>query len=274
MKLDPVLGSSVFAEIPEEDSIQGQTVALQYQEGPPLEKAIPEPSSAPQGMTDSVDRLRSNSRTASSLMANFVTKECLSQGTQNPLCHELSIIDGRQTYRELDKNGNLGKQLNSFPVQKRGLWTMSDWTDTLGEIADNPWVFRGSVNDNYLFTYHSVPEDDRCYWEEYAKAVPLFGGGDKVWKGAVACFEQVLTDKNFNVLSVFTELYPPDGCHAELVQVAIYYDWTKLEGFKPAVLLPVKERITAKVLGQKDLWYANVSWTDYKKFRADHKVSF
>jgi hypothetical protein len=85
------------------------------------------------------------------------------------------------------------------------------------------------VNDNYLFTYHSVPEDDRCYWEEYAKAVPLFGGGDKVWKGAVACFEQVLTDKNFNVLSVFTELYPPDGCHTELVQVAVYYDWTKLE---------------------------------------------
>src|SRR5271157_5945884 len=24
------------------------------------------------------------------------------------------------------------------------------------------------------------------------------------------------------------------------------------------------ERVTAKVLGQKDLWYANVSWTDYK----------
>jgi hypothetical protein len=90
----------------------------------------------------------------------------------------------------------------------------------------------------------------------------------------VACFEQILTDKDFNVLSVFTEMRPPDGCLTELVQIATYYDWIDLEGYKSPVLLPVMERITAKVSGQKDLLYANMSWTDYKEFRADHKVKY
>ena len=47
-----------------------------------------------------------------------------------------------------------------------------------------------------------------------------------------------------------------------------------MEGLKSPILLPIMERITAKVLGQKDLWYANVSWTDYKEFRAEHKIKY
>jgi hypothetical protein len=75
-------------------------------------------------------------------------------------------------------------------------------------------------------------------------------------------------------LSVFTERRPPEHCLAQVVQTAIYYDWIKLEGLTSPVLLPVRERITAKVQGQKNLWYANMSWTDYEEFRAEHKVKF
>jgi hypothetical protein len=67
---------------------------------------------------------------------------------------------------------------------------------------------------------------------------------------------------------------PPDGCLTELFQTAIYYDWIRLEGLKSPVLLPVRERITAKVRGRKDLLYGNVSWTDYKKFRVGHRIKF
>jgi hypothetical protein len=196
------------------------------------------------------------------------------QGVQKSLCHELSVVDGQQTFREIDKNGKLGKRTGFFPIQKHGVWTQSDWTDTLGEIADDPWVFQGSVDDYYLFTFKSAAEDDRCYYEEYSRGTPLFGGAHQNWKGSVVCFEQILTDKDFNVLSVFTEMHPPDSCLTQLVQTAIYYDWIKLEGLKVPVLLPVRERIAAKVMGQKDLWYANVSWVDYKKFRAEHKMKF
>jgi hypothetical protein len=74
------------------------------------------------------------------------------------------------------------------------------------------------------------------------------------------------------VLSVFTEMRPPDACLTQLIQTAIYYDWIKLEGLKFHVLLPVRERIAAKVKGQESLWYANVSWTAYRKFRVESKI--
>jgi hypothetical protein len=63
-----------------------------------------------------------------------------------------------------------------------------------------------------------------------------------------------------------------ERCLTQLFQTAIYFDWINLQGLSSPVLLPVMERVTAKVLGQKDLWYANVSWTDYQKFRAEHKI--
>jgi hypothetical protein len=205
-------------------------------------------------------------------MVNFITKQCLVQGTQKPMCHELSIVDGQQTFRQIEKDDKLGKPTGSFPVRKHGVWAQSDWADTLREIAGNSWIFRGSVDDHYLFTFKSTAEDDRCYYEEYSQGTPLFGGGHPAWKGPVVCFEQILTDKDFNVLAVFAEMSPPDGCLTQLVQTAIYYDWVTLEGISSPVLLPVTERVTAKVQGQKDLWYANVSWTDYKQFRTEHKI--
>ncbi len=277
VKLDPALGSAVFNDIPEEEPKPTQASFVVYQDSDLPEDTspvIPEMSAVPGDVPDAVGKLRAKSEVASELSVSFITKQCLVQGTQKPMCHELSIVDGQQTFRKINKNGKLGKLTDSFPVQKHGVWTQSDWADTLGEIADNPWVFQGFEGDHYVFTFKSTAEDDRCYYEEYSRGISLFGGGHPEWKGSVACFEEVLTDKDFNVLSVFTEMHPPDGCLTQLLQTAIYYEWIKLEGLKSPILLPVKERISAKVQGQKDLWYANVSWTDYEKFRAEHNISF
>lgn len=277
VRLDPALGSAVFNNIPEEEPKPEQTPEELYQENDLPEDTspvIPVLSAVPSEVPNSVSRLRAKSEAASKMMVDFITKQCLVQGTGKSMCHELSVVDGRQTFRKIDKNGELGELTDSIPVQKHGVWTQSDWADTLGELADNSWVFQGSVDDKYVFTYKSAAEDDRCYYEEYSNGTSPFSGGHAGWKGSVACFEEVLTDKDFNVLSVFTEMHPPDGCVTQLVQTAIYYDWIKLEGLKSPILLPVKERITAKVQGQKDLWYANVSWTDYEKFRTEHKIRF
>jgi hypothetical protein len=277
VKLDPALGSLIFNDIPEEEPMPVQTTWVQYQEHDlPVDTSpvIPRLSAIPSDVPNSVVKLRAKSDAASRLMVNFVTTQCLVQGTQKPICDELSIVDGQQTFREIGKNRTLGEPTRSFPIQKHGVWIQSDWTETAGEIADNLWVFQGSVRDYYLFTFKSVAEDDRCYWEEYPQGVPLFGGGHPAWKGSVACSEEILTDKEFNVLFVFTELRPPDECLTQVVQTAIYYDWIKFEGLKSPILLPASERVVAKVLGQKDLWYTSVSWTDYKEFRAEHKMKF
>lgn len=277
VKVDPPLGPVVFDEIPEEEPRPVQMPSMMYQESDlPVDTspAIPELLAVSSWVPNAVGKLRAKSKAGADLMVNFIAKQCLVQGTQKPLCHELSVVDGQQTFREFGNKGKLRKPTASFPVQKHGVWMQSDWTDTLSEIADNPWVFQGSIGDYYLFTFNAADTDDRCYWEEYSQGTPLFGGGHPIWKGAVDCFEQILTDKDFNVLLVFAELLPPDGCLTQVVETAMYYDWAELEGLRSPILLPVRERITAQVRGQKDLWYSNISWTDYKAFRADHKIRF
>ena len=277
VKLDPLLGSVIFKEIPKEEPTRVQTSAVLSEESDVPEDAspvIPELSAVSSEVSDPVGKLRAKSEAASALMVNFVARQCLVQGTQKSICHELSIVDGQQSFREMNKNGKLGQPRDSFPTQRHGVWTQTDWTDTLGEIADNLWIFRGSVDDRYLFTFKSVAEDNRCYFEEYSERTPLFGGGQPSWKGSVVCFEQVVTDKDFNVLSVFTEMLPPEGCLTQIVQTAIYYDWVKLDGLESPIRLPVRERVTAQQLGQKSLSYASVSWSDYQKFRAEHKIKF
>ena len=277
VKLDPLLGGVIFREIPEEEPTKVQTSAALYQESDIPEDAspvIPELSAVSSEVSDPVGKLRAKAEAASALMVNFVARQCLAQGTQQSICHELSIVDGQQSFREMNKNGKLGQPRDSFPIQRHGVWTQTDWTDTLGEIADNLWIFRGSVDDRYLFTFKSVAEDNRCYFEEYSERAPLSGGGQPSWKGSVVCFEQVVTDKDFNVLSVFTEMLPPEGCLTQMIQTAIYYDWVKLDELESPVRLPVRERITAQQLGQKSLSYASVSWSDYQKFRVEHKIKF
>jgi hypothetical protein len=275
VKLDPGLGAAVFKDIPEEEPSVPPAPDLPFQESDfPEDTApvVPQLSAVASDVRNPVGRLRAKAGTASTLIVNFIAKQCLVQGAQRPLCHEVSILDGEETYREITKNDRLGESTRSFPILKHGVWPLSAWADTLREIADNPWVFQGSVGDHYLFTFRSKAEDDRCYFEEHPGGIPLFGGGHLEWKGSVACFEQVLTDKEFNVVSAFTEMSPPEGCLTQLFQSAVYYDWIALEDLDSPVLLPVKERITAKVQGQKDLWYTTVSWTDYKRFRAEHRI--
>ena len=60
------------------------------------------------------------------------------------------------------------------------------------------------------------------------------------------------------------------ACH---VSTVVYYDWIKLEGLELPIRLPVLERIITKMPGYPDLWHADMSWTNYKEIRADHKVN-
>lgn len=278
VKLDPILGSSIFNNIPDEQSTTEQTTGVldqQNEQPDDTSPVIPALVATPSDVPNSVEKLRAKAKVATDLMVNYIARQCLvERESREALCYELSIYRGVQRFRKIDKNGKSGKVTRSFPAQKDGVWTDSDWTDTLGEIADNVWEFKGSINDQYLFSYSSVAEDDRCYYEEYSQGVPLFGKGHAEWKGAVDCVEQIVTDKDFNVLAVFTEMRPPDTCLTKVMQTAIYYNWIRLEGLKSLVLLPVMERMSAKVQGQENLLYANMTWTDYQKFRVKSNIKF
>lgn len=279
--LDGKLGNSIFPEIPELAHVTKLGAvpyeALQYREDDTpsdTSPVIPEFTAEPADVPDAVAKLRTAARTASQTMRNVIARQCLEQGTEKPICDEVSVADGQQLFREIRKDGSLGEFRESFPIQKHGLWTQTDWADSLDYIAENSWTFQGTVNGRYVFSFKSGAEDDRCYWEEYPQGVLLFGGGHPVWKGAVPCFEQILTDHDFNVLFAFTEMTPTaDDCLTESVQSALYFDWETLSGLRMPVLLPIRELLAAQVRKQKKLLYTTVSWSDYRRFSVDHKIS-
>jgi hypothetical protein len=277
IKLDPALGLTLFNDLSAiEPTTDVPFGTFQESDLPDdTSQLVPELGAIPiEGLIDPVSRLRAVADASYRTMTNFVAQQCFVQGRQRPVCSEVAVANGRVTFRSRGKNGDLGEPMSKPAPLKYGTWPGDEWLETLGEIGENSWIFRGVVGDRYLFTFMSTIADDRCYWEEFPHGIPLFSGIHGHWEGPVDCYEQVLTDKNFNVLSVFAEMLPPEPCLSQVVQTALYYDWVKLDKMEAPVLLPVRERIAVRVKGQKDLMYTSVLWDEYRKFRVRHEVKF
>jgi len=236
---------------------------------------IPALSAVPVDLPGAVDKLRQSAKDASKLMVNLTAKQCMVLGNQKPVCHQVFDIKDEEIFRRVRKNGTLSKPTNHLRAPKHAVGPPSpesEWLYELEEIADrdNPWIFQGQVEGQagrqYLFTYRADAKDERCEWEES----PIRA---KAFDGPVDCFEQVLTDKDFKVVSVSREMLPPDPCKTQLIQTTLYYDWVKLEGIESPVLLPARERMMAIIQGEKSARYESVTWAGYEKFRVDHKIS-
>jgi Trypsin-like peptidase domain len=277
MTLDPPLAARVFNDLPKDDPKSSATATMSYQDDTaPADAAavVPELSARPAFVADAVRRFQTRMSEASRQMVNLLATQCLRQWKEKPLCHEVSIVDGKETFREIAKSGKPGDPMGSFPRQKQGIWGGSEWFGA-GEsdgAEQEPWVFEGIAGDRYLFTLRSRAEDNRCRYAEYPITIPLFGHHRDDWEGPVDCVEKVLTDRNFNIVAMFTEMTPPDTCLTELFQSAVDYDWVRLKDTPHSVLLPVRERISAKVENQKTLMYSEISWTDYRRFGSEHKI--
>jgi hypothetical protein len=276
VKLDPLLGMSIFDHIVEGVQMPVQTTFEVYKDKDSPEDAssvFPVLTAAASEVSAPVAKLRARAAVSARLLTNFLTKQCVTETTEKPTCHEVGIVQGQQIYREIKRKGELGATTTTFPKANHRVWTQAEWLYTLSNIAENLWIFQGVVKDRYLFSFMSSPEDDRCSYEEWAGvAIPLFGWSRLLWEGSVACFQQILTDKDFNVLSVFTDLRPPEERRTQFFQTAIYYDWVELEGVRSPIPFPVEERIVAKVQGEKDLRYSSVTWTEYRQYRVSHKL--
>jgi hypothetical protein len=278
VKLDPVLGNSIFKDIPQKDSVDpivdnsSPVLSQDSYVNEDVSSVIPQLSPVFTDVPFAVRELQQQAESASQFMNNLVSKQCMVQGNQKPICQEVAIVDGEEVLRKIVKSQKAGKIFEHYPVHQ-GVWDENQWSGAIDEVGDEPWVFAGNVEGNYLFTFKSRAEDNRCYFTEYPqRAVPLFGGRSEVWKGPVDCFQQILTDKDFNAVAIFREMFPPDNCVTEVYEDALYYDWVTVEGVDLPVLLPVRERMAARLKGQKDLFYSEVSWTQYRMFRAEHRI--
>jgi len=271
-KLDP--SAKLFTDIPPlTPTIETEQFSWEESDQPDdVSAVIPELNAVSVNVPDPVSQLRASAKASSDAMINIITKQCMVQGTRKPMCYELSVANGEQTYREIEEDGFLGKPTHTADTPKQGAWIGTDWEDTLADVAENDWAFYGEVDNQYLFVSAWGAEDEHCSWDEYAYVKELFRRELEPWHGYVDCVEKVLTDKNFNVRTVFTEYTMPEGLHTEWAQTALYYDWVKLTDENVLSLFPVKERMASKTLKQKDLLFTEVTWTAYRKFRASHKI--
>jgi hypothetical protein len=274
--LDPALGSALFTDIPHEEREDVSPPAINYEElelPEDTSPAVPTLSPVYSNVPNAVNSLQEKAATAANIMINVIAKQCMVQGTAKPRCHEVSIINGDQTFREIRHNGKLGKQMSRLPTPRAGVWSLSDWADTLSMIAEGAWTFEGSIGEKYLFARRFEAEDDQCEYEEHSNAIPLFGATYGDWKGVVPCIEKLETDKAFNILADFLEVYPPPGrCKFRILQSAIYFSWVRIDGVSSPMLLPSSERINGKLENRDRLMYATISWTTYRKFGSEHKI--
>ncbi len=275
VRLDPSLGMSVFDNIVEGERVPLQSTFEVYKDNdsPDDTSVFPVLTAAASEVSDPVAKLRAKAAVSANLLTNFLAKQCVTERTERFVCHEVGIVQDQQIYREIKRNGELGVATTAFPKAERRVWTEGEWLYTLSGIAENIWIFQGVVKDRYLFSFMSSPEDDRCVLQEWAGvAIPIFGRRHQAWEGSVACFERILTDKDFNVLSVFSDLRPPEERSTEFFQTAIYYDWVELKGARSPIPFPTEEIIVAKLKAEKQLRYGNVTWTEYRKYRASHRI--
>lgn len=276
--LDPGLGSALFTDIPHEEQKDVSPTATNYEElelPEDTSPAVPTLSPVYSDVPSAVHSLQEKAATAAKIMVDVIAKQCMVQGTAKPSCHEVTIINGDQTFREIQQKGKLGKQMSKLPTPRVGVWFLSDWADTLAMIAEGPWKFEGSIGEKYLFARRFEAEDDQCEYEEHSNAIPIFGGLYGNWKGVVPCTERVVTDKAFNVLADFLEVYPPPGrCKFRILQSAIYFSWVRVDGVSSPMLLPTSERINGKQERRDKLMYTTISWVKYRKFGSEHKIRF
>jgi hypothetical protein len=276
VRLDPALGSALFADIPHEEPKGVSPAVVIYDElqlPHNASPAIPTLSPVPGNVHNAVNAFQQKAAIAAKTMINVLAEQCMVQGTATPKCHEVSIIDDDQTYREIQHNGKLGKQMSNFPTPRAGVWLSSEWANTLAIIAEGSWKFEGLIGEKYLFARTFEAEDDQCEYEEHSSVIPLFGGGYGDWKGLVPCTEKVVTDRAFNVLAEFMEVTPPRvTCKFRILQSAIYFSWVTVDGVPAPMLLPTSERINGKVEGRDRLMYTTVSWAKYRKFGSEHKI--
>jgi Trypsin-like peptidase domain len=275
VQVDPVLGINIFGNIPEPE-LKPEQIQYVYQEiDVPEEHSpiMPDLAAHHSEVPNAVAMLHVSALNAFKQARNLIATQCLVQGTQEPVCYEVGLVAGKQVFRRVENNGTIGTPKNHPATPKHGVWALEDWADDLEEIADEAWVFEGSIGDRYLFTNIATADDERCYFEESPRmGVPLFGGWHPKWQGPVDCFLAVVTDNHFNVVLSFMESRPPDNCLTKLFQRAMYYDYLKLE--ESPMLLPVRERIVAKLLQQEQPLYSSVTWTDYRKFRSEHRITY
>ena len=221
-----------------------------------------------------VTALRSKAHLLAESMRNFIAVQSFAWGSGNKepaavATYELRIVDGEQRFREYPDGKKQLKNV-AFPPLNKVMRPGGEWselpervgTEFRLKIQQAPDVL---VNDRKIkvFQYWASPEDGVCEWESFFD----FGLFDIKKSGIVACYGEVWTDHDFNILRISE--------HFELLgkwhdyRGVVTYSWLQRKDETPR-LFPIT--IATQAEYHHSIHWCRGQFTDYKIFGSRVKI--
>jgi hypothetical protein len=222
-----------------------------------------------------VKALRSKAQLLADSLRNFIAVQTFAWGSRANApaavsAYEIQVLDGYQRFREYPDGKKELKDI-PFPPVNTVMVPGGEWSE-LPEMVGTELhlnIHRADdvvVNGQRIrvFQYWAAPEDNVCRW----KSVLDFGffAVDKIV--TVACYGEVWTDENTNILRV-SEHYELPGKWKDY-QAVVTYGWLRRTGETP-LLIPVT--IATQAEYNKKIYWCRGHFTDYREFSSQARVA-
>jgi Trypsin-like peptidase domain len=218
--------------------------------------------------------LRQKGQFLADSIRNFIAVQSFAWGTGDKepdveAAYEIRVIDGDQKFRSFPDGK---KDLDEIPVPYRNAWVnpADEWsklpklvgTDLRLKVRQAPDVV---MNERRMkvFQYYASVEDNLCPFE----SVEDFGFFTHSKTVAVACYGEVWTDEDMNILRISERLDFSEKLKAfqgwEDPHVIVTYGWLKRAN-EPPRLVPLT--IYTEVRDKKHIYWCRGNFTDYRVF--------
>jgi hypothetical protein len=245
-------------------------------------KFVPVPADGLRHRTEEpaeVKLLREKAQKLADDMRDFIAVQSFAWGGDRKLSaqadYEVRVIDGVQKFRRYPDGRD---ELKEVPRPGLSGWALpADEWSALPRMVGTEFRLKirqaadVTENDQHLkvFQYYASVEDNLCPFEAVDDYV-FFAVGKPV---AVACYGEVWTDKDFNVVRMSENLDLSDKLKAyrgwEEFRVVLTYSWLNRTG-EPAKIVPLT--IFTESHDKKHIYWCRGQFTDYRKFSSRAKL--
>jgi len=225
--------------------------------------------------------LRQQAQLLADSIANSIAVQSFAWGTgdREPDVHaayEVRVIDGVQKFRSYP-DGKKESEEVPFPARKAWALPASEWSE-LPKMVGADFRLKvhqapdAIVNERRMkvFQYYSSVEDNQCLFapvEDYG----LFIVSKTI---AVACYGEVWTDENMNIVRMSERLELSEKLKAfrgwEDVSVVLTYGWLK-RADEPAMVVPVT--YYAESRDNKQVYWCRGQFTGYRLFAVRARIA-
>jgi len=232
----------------------------------------PAPSGALQHRPEEPAEIRWLRRKAQDLadsIRNFIAVQTFAWGTdnKNPVTfaeYEIQVIDGRQRFRDYPDGKKIHENV-PFPPVNTVMVPGGEWSELPKRVGTDLNLKVDQAEDTVVngkrvlvFQYHADVEDKVCQWRTSVDFGFYVHNKDS-W---VACYGEVWTDENFNILRISENARLLNGGWQDY-RAVVTYDWLTMSG-KESKLIPAT--IASQVDYKQKVYWCRGLFTKYQVF--------